>query len=252
MKNTKGKPKRGNYKKKSYKKKSPTYSVPTKQLVKVEKKRFNLTYSLQDSTMGQVAGNSYGYFAQDITPTPPIGTGVDDRIGSLINVTSLYLTLQMRQMSACQSPVQLVFYLIYSRGYNDSTPADVTQNLFNTNNYIGAGNQIWDYGSDINVDHLGAYRILKKFYVTMKPDSLANQQMPISRNIGLKFRKSLTVRYKGDLTTQITLGRMFLIAFASNGNASTGTTSTLSNVPVTAPLTGQYINFNIKYYYTDL
>lgn len=219
-------------------------------IVKIEKKRVNTAYATTDYSCGQVSGNAEGYFASDISPIINQNDSVDGRTGSLVTITSMYMTLQLRQMSAGQSPCLMRFYLIRARGYNDSTAQDVVQNLFNTNNFIGAGNQITDYLSDMKIDMLGNYQILKTFTVSIKPDNYTNQQMPTARIIKLKWKKGLAYRLVSN-STAVSQGRMFLFGFSSNGNASALTSCTLANVPITAVATGQLINFNIKWYYTD-
>lgn len=220
-------------------------------MVKIEKKRINRVYAEIDYSMGQVSGNTdNGAFRLDISPIINQNDGVDGRTGSQVSITSLYMTLQLRQMSAMSSPCQIKFYMIRAKGYNDSTADDVLMDLFNTNNYIGAGNLIHDYLSDIKVDMIGNYQILKSWTVNMKGDQLSNQQIPIARVIKLKWKKPLNYRLVSN-STAVAQGRLFLFAFSSCGNASALTASTLANVPITAVSTGQLINFNIKYYYTD-
>lgn len=243
-------------KKKSVSKKTTVQSQVTamvsKLLPPVEKKRTNITFSSNDYSIGQVAGNSNGYLAVDITPLINQGANVSDRIGNLVNVTSLHMTLQMRQMSACVSPVKIIVYLWYAKGLNDQTPGFAVNDLYNTNNYLGSGNQVIDTGSDLNIDNLGAYRMLKKYICYMKPDGFSGQQMPEARTFGLKFKTPLKLRYNGTGGTNISQGRMFLFAFSSCGNASSSVVSTVTNSCVQAINTGQLINYNIKYYYTDV
>lgn len=245
FKKSKGKPKGKKPYKRVYKKPVISYAP------KVEKKRSNTTYANADATMGQCAGNSTAQFSSNITPVIAQGAGVSERIGSSVSLVSMYMTLQLRQMPSCTAPVNLIFYIVRAKGYNDNTSSIVVTDLFNTNNYIGVGNQIYDTGSDMNIDQFKNYTILKKLYVNLKPDQFSGQQMPTTRQIGLKFKKPLELRYKGNSSTEVAQGNLFLLGFASNGNASTSVASTLANIPISAVNTGQYINYNIKYYYTD-
>lgn len=217
----------------------------------VEKKRINTVYSIVDYPMGQVNGNNNGYYSDDITPQMIPGTAVNQRIGNEIKITSLHMQLQLRQMSAATSPVKMVFYMIQSKGFYTGLSSQIVSQLFNTNNYIGAGTTIYDSGSDMNVDQFANFRVVKKFTVYMKPDGFSGQQMPMLRHVGLKFKTPLLVRWYSANQADFSQGRLFLIGFSSNGNASTATASTTSNVPVTAINTGQLINYNIKWYYTD-
>lgn len=216
----------------------------------MEKKRYDVTYAATDFTMGQVAGNSTAFFASQFTPIPSLGTNAGTRVGNEIAITGMYMTVQLRQMSAATVPVKVQFYLVQFKGDYQLSPQDAVIALFNTTEYIGGGATVYDTNSSRNVDYMNTYRILKRFTMYCKGDQLSGQNIPTSKNVGLKFPKPLKVRYFAS-GTGIASGRLMLFAFASNGNASTTTVSTLTNCPVTAINTGQYINYNAKFYYND-
>lgn len=244
--------------KKTYKKKTttkPMANIVKREIAKVmnrtlEKKNFTITYSATDQVMGQVAGNSNGFYSADVTPTPALGSSSGGRIGNDINVTGMYMTVQLRQMSAATAPVKITWYIMRMKGDYSSTSGQVVANSFNTNDYIGGGAIIYDTQSSLNSDFFGTYTILKKFNCYIKPDQFTGQQMPCVKNIALKFRKPLNVRFYSN-GTGVCLGKIFLVALASNGNCSTVTASTITNLPVSAVNTGQFLNFSMKYYYTD-
>lgn len=242
--------------KKNYRKKRALTLKTIKKVVNntlnrnIEKKRINRAFAVQDFTMGQVAGNANGFFANEITPLPNVGTSITERIGTSIKITGAYMTLQLRQMSAAVSPVKLTFYIFRLKGNNDLTASDFVVQQFNTTEYISAGGSIYDTQSSMNIDYLPQSKVIKKINVYIKPDQFTGQQMPAIKTIGLKFKKPLAIKYDAS-TSNPTTGRFMLIGFASNGNASTTTASTLANVPVSAINTGQFINYNIKWYYQD-
>jgi len=240
--NTKGRPK----------KKASIKSIIKQEMNKVqEKKRINTVYSVTDFAIGQVNAGANGFYSDDITPQMITGVSASQRIGNEINICSLHMTLQLRQMSAGTAPVKLIFYMIQAKGFYQATSTTLVGTLFNSNNYIGTGSQIYDTGSDMNVDQIKNFRIIKKFIVNMQPDGFTGQQMPVAKTFGMKFKTPLNIRWYSANQADFSSGRIFLIGFSSNGNASTTTASTLANVPVTAINTGQFINYNIKWYYTD-
>lgn len=218
---------------------------------KLEKKRTDITYATVDYAFGQVNGNVNGYHAEEITPSPSVGSQLNQRNGNQISITGMYMSLQLRQMSACQSPVTIVFYIMRFKGDYSSTAAQTVGNCFNANEYVGGGGIIYDTQSSFNTDFFGAFKILKKVKCYLKPDQITGQQMPLSKNVALKFKKPLNVRYFGSSGTTASQGKIFLIGFANNGNRSTGTASLLTNIPIGAINTGIFLNYNIKYYYTD-
>lgn len=218
---------------------------------RLEKKRTDITYAVTDATMGQVSGSANGYYSSEVTPSPSVGTQLNQRIGNEISLTGLYMTLQLRQMSATVSPAKLTFYLMRMKGDYSSTAAQLVGNSFNANEYVGGGGIIYDTQSSFNPDFITSFTVLKKFNVYMKPDSFTGQQMPMTKTVGLKFKKPLNIRYFGSSGTTASQGKMFLVGFASSGNASTTNVCLLSNVPVTPINTGVFLNYNIKYYYTD-
>lgn len=219
---------------------------------RVEKKRINTVYNITDFPIGQVMANSSGHYAEDVTPQMIGGTGPNQRIGNDIKIISFHMALQLRQMASATAPVKLTFYLIRAKGFYNGLASQLVTQLFNSNNYIGTGSTIYDAGSDMNVDQIKNFRILKKFNVYMKPDGFTGQQMPILRTVGMKFKTPLDLRWYSGNQADFSSGRIFLLGFVSNGNASTTTASTLANVPVTGTSTGQLINYNIKWYYTDM
>jgi len=246
------------YKNKKYKKgygKKNIEKIVENTLMKkfdVEKKRFNTTYATTDATMGQCDGNANAYYANEITPNIPQDDTPNGRTGNKISLCSLFMTLQLRQMSSATSPTTIKCFIIRAVGSYADTPANLVGQLWNANNYIGSGNTIYDTGSDMNIDQFANFRILKRFNCYIKPDQLSGQQMPIARDIGMKFKKPLEIVWRSNAVNTQVQGRLYFIALASNGNASLSTQSTLANVPVVGTNTGQFINYNIKWYYTDM
>jgi len=218
---------------------------------RLEKKRFDVLYSATDGTMGQCSGNGNAFYTGDITPAPAQGANQGQRIGNDVKITSMYMTLQLRQQSQAVAPVKCQFYIMRMKGDYSSTSTQLVQNSFIPNEYVGGGTTIYDTQSAFNPDFFSSFTILKRFRAYIKPDQITGQQMPTVLNIGAKFKKPLDLRFYGTSGTATSAGKIFIVGFASNGNASPATASTLANVAVTQAQTGQFINFAIKWYYND-
>jgi hypothetical protein len=239
--------------KRVYRKKTSVTSVVKKILNRqVEKKHDDINLASTDYTMGQVAGNANAFFSADVTPYMTTGANPNQRIGNEIMVTSFNMNYQIRQMSAATAPAKIKFYLFRLKGTNTETSSSLVGNLFNYNQFIGGGNQIYDLNSSMNTDYMGNYTLLRTWTSYLKPDQFSGQQMPVTRRIGAKFRKPLKVNWFSSTTGAYSQGRMILVAFSDCGNASTSSASTLSNLPVTAVNTGQFLNFSIRWYFTDM
>lgn len=224
-------------------------SVISKQ---VEKKHDDINLAATDYNMGQVAGNAEAFYAGDITPYQIPGSNPNQHTGSEIQITSAYLQLQLRQQSAAVAPCKVKFYLFRCKGTNTETASALVGNLFLDNQFVGGGSGIIDANSQMNSDYMGNYTMLRKWTVYMKPDQFSGQQMPVTRSIGFKFKKPLKVRWYTQTAGAYSEGRLILVALSDCGNCSTATASTLTNIPVSAVNTGQLLNFNMRWYYTDM
>lgn len=241
-------------KKVSNKKKKTSTSQIVNNVIKqlAEKKHDDINLASTDYTMGQVAGNANGYFAADVTPYQIPGSNSNQHTGFEISIISFNMQYQIRQMSASTAPCKVKFYLFRCNGTNTETASALVGNLFNYNQFIGGGSQIFDYNSAMNMDYMGNYRLLRRWTAYLKPDSFSGQQMPKTGRIGGKFKKPLKVTWFTNTAGAYSQGRIILVALPDIGNASTTTASTLTNLPVTAANTGQFLNFSIRWYYNDL
>lgn len=229
-------------------------SIVKKEIVKMgakpEVKRSDLTYSTTDAVMGQCTGNANGWYGAEITPAIAQGSGVSQRVGNRVNVMSAYMTIQLRQMSGCSHPTKIKFQMYYDPTNNTDTISTIVDNLYNYNDYIGGG-VIYDYNSTRNLDYLTDMKLVRTWTSVLRADSVSSQLNLKTYGIGFKFKKPKNLSWFSTGSTNNAVGRFYLVAFADSGNCSTTTASTLSNAPVTAINTGVYINYSIKWYYTD-
>lgn len=218
-----------------------------------EKKRDDINLASADFTMGQCAGNANAYYAGDITPNQITGSNPNQHTGNEISITSFYMQLQLRQMSSATAPAKIKFYMFRMKGTNVETPSGLVANLFEDNQFAGGGNVIVDANSSMNPDYLANYQLLKRWTCYLKPDQFSGQQMPLQRSIGMKFKKPLKLQWFTQTPgNSWSHGRIILVALSDSGNASLSTASTLTNIPVQTANTGQFLNFSVRWYYTDM
>lgn len=246
------KPKK-NYKNKTSNKKIA--SIVKKEInkcgAKPEMKRTDTTYAVVDGVVGQCVGNSNGWYGADITPALSQGNGVSQRIGNRCKIHSAYMTVQLRQMSGASHPTKLKFYLFHDKSSNTDAVSTIVDNLFNYNEYIGGGASIYDYNSTRNMDYISDLTLLRTWTSYIRADSVSSQLNLKTYSLGFKWKKPKELAFFSTASANVSTGKFFLIVMADSGNASTTTASTLTNAPVLAINTGTYINFSMKWYYTD-
>jgi len=105
-----------------------------------------------------------------------------------------------------------------------------------------------DYDSQPDPDYTGtAKKIFTKYVVTATPQYSGQV---IVQDISIPLKMQHHIRYD-DNTTNITDGQLILFVFADTGNCSGSTTSTTTNVPITAQNTGLSLNYDWRWYYYD-
>jgi len=235
--------------KKVYKKKSLTSQLNKLGITKPEKKRIQGTLS-GDNAMGQSFGDVSGYLSYDITPQCTQGSNINNRIGNKISLTGIYFSVQLRQMINATGPVRVDLYIIKLYGDNDVSAVDLTRLIFTKNDFISGGD-VWDIYSQKNIDYAKNYQIIRRKRMYIKPDQFTGQQMPTQLTFGHKFKEPHVVRYSGTSASGFDSGRLIMMAFSSNGNASAVTASSLVGTPTIGVSTGQLLSYSIRYFFTD-
>lgn len=223
-----------------------------KSVLNPEKKTFQLTNT--DQGIGQVAGNVSAYYAADITPIPSQGTTSITRNGNSIRLHSSYFKFQFQQQSATTSKIDFKIMVIQVNGNPWGSPGGLAvPAMFNPNSFIlnGVSNAgIIDYNSDRNTSTFSTFRILRTKNFTLPENQIASQTMIRNVSFGMKY-KSHHVKFQADGSNTIQGGQIILLILANNGNASTGTASTLSGTQSTAVNTGALLQQDITHYFYD-
>ncbi len=217
-------------------------------LINVEKKRYEKVSSTPQ-LIGQVNANISGALCIDLTPTPSEGITYSSRNGASIKMTSWYAKFQITQQSATQHPMRIKLMFFHVKE-SVIAPATFLLSYFNYNSFVGGGNTIIDYNSDVNPDNFKKYTLIRTHNLTLQPDPLASTTMLKTFSVGMKYKKGIHVRFDGDTNT-VTNGQLLMVVLCDSGNLSTSTASTLSNIPLTAASTGASMLYDYRAYYVD-
>lgn len=218
-----------------------------KSMINAEKKRIegNVNYT----TIGQCNGNAdTGYLITDITPAVAVGTNLNQRTGSSIKLSSMWLRMQFSHMSSAVSPVNLRIYVIRVKGDAQTVNATLA-NKFLVADTIST---YTDYNSYRNPDYFKDFEVLLDKKIKMEPDQFSGQMMVKDVNyiISFKYRDG-HIRYDQN-TTNTSSGQLVLLIVSSNGNKSASTAQTTSGNVVNSGInTGQAVSASIKSYYFD-
>lgn len=215
-------------------------------MLNAEKKRID-TRVCSDQIIGQCVGNTdTGAVAMDITPFVSQGVTVSTRNGSSIKLCSLQARVQVRAQSALTTSAKVKIYIVQIKG----APilfGGLQQSLWrflDTDSITG----LHDYNSIRNPDWFSSYRVLATKTLYIKPEQYSGQQMIADAKINLRLNTH--VRFDAD-TNNLASGQILMFAVSDTGNAALSGASTLSNIANTAPLTGQILSMNTRYYYYD-
>lgn len=221
-----------------------------KSVLNPEKKTFQLTTT--DQGVGQCAGNVSSFYVRDITPLPSQGTTSVTRNGNSIRLSTSYFKFQIQQQSAnVQSPIRFRFLVVKVLGapYTGGLGGNLVPTMFNANSFI-TGGSIIDYNSDRNTQSFKNFIVLREKRVTLPANAISGQHMVKTLSFGMKY-KSHHVKFTSDGSLAVSDGQLVLIVLADNGNASTGTVSTLGGTQATAVNTGALLQEDITHYYYD-
>lgn len=220
-----------------------------KSVLNPEKKTFQ--YTNTDQGLGQCAGNVSAFYVSDITPLPSQGTTSVTRNGNSIRLHSSYCKFQFQQQSAnVQSPMRLKIQIIQVMGTPYTTLGGLAiPAMYNANSFI-TGGSIIDYNSDRNTNTFGTFKVLREKRVTLPANIISGQHMVKTISFGMKY-KSHHVKFTTDGSNAIQQGQILLLILADNGNASTGTVSTLSGTQATAINTGALMQQDVTHYFYD-
>lgn len=203
-----------------------------KSLVNVEKKRFDVT-SAGPITMGQTAGAGVSaYLCNDVTPAPPQGLTNATRNGNSIKIVSAVIDMYLNQSVNTINAIKLKWMLVCRPDNSLDIAAGVANTyIHETNPFSG----VIDYHSNRDAEFFTAFKIIKSGRVSLSQDQIATGiayaqiKAPLKLNHHLKYNTNASI-----LTTK---NKFYLIVMADTGD--------------TVALTGNQVQYNIRWYYTD-
>lgn len=223
--------------------------IKLKSMINAEKKNIDLYSANSLQTVGQLNGNSSGFYTLDITPVPTQGTTYSTRNGASIKLSSSFMKFQFYHQTSTVAPVKLKLYIIQTK-MTQTNLTTFVQGMFLYNRFLSTTN-IYDFNSMVNPDYFGLYKILRTKTILIPGDQISGVNMIKDINIAHKWNrtKGHHIRYAGDTNTVLN-GQVFLLIFSDSGNIS-GTASTITPVPIQSATTGINFNYDIKHYYYD-
>lgn len=177
-----------------------------KSMINAEKK--HLRTDVENVVMGQVNGNSNGYYVVDVSPAPSQGTGFQERIGNSIKLHSTHWEMMIQRQSgpSIVSPIKLNIKIIRIEGEPYGTLSNAIEGKFLYHNpFIDTAN-IFDYHSGRVPEYFKNYRVLKNMNIYMPGNQISGQLSNKTIKFGLKY-KGLHIKWKGDGISQ-TVGQL--------------------------------------------
>lgn len=220
-----------------------------------EKKHYDFSNGNAQIFVGQVNQNSNNYLTVDCSADPNSGVGITERVGSAIKVVSSSYRFQFFAQVGAVTPIRGRIEIFRVRGA-PQTASNAATNFYSVNPFIYTSGaviaNIIDYNSERNPDFMSQYEVLarRRFYIPMDELLTGNARQMQEVHIPIKYRKPIDVRFNGNTST-ISAGQLFFIITMDAGNTS-GTVSTLVNIPATVISSGALANFSFRHYYTDV
>jgi len=202
-----------------------------KHLVNVEKKRYDISIS-NTAPVSLTFSAAEGYYAAIVQPTPIEGAGNNERIGNSIKLVSAMMNLRFSQQANTVNPVHVKFWLVCKPDNATGVTATAAINHFLEPNPFSTKR---DYHSNRDPEYFQSYKVITSGVVVLKTDQITGSTGVIQRKVPLKLNHHL--KFNTDSTTITTRNQMYLFAVASEGDQSNGT--------------GAFIQYNIRWYYTD-
>lgn len=220
-------------------------------MINAEKKRNILSGST--IFVGQLNGNTNGYYAFDCTPAPAEGVTSITRNGNSIKLSSSFMRFQFSQQSAVTNPIKIRIRMDLVKG-TPQTPGNWPATVLSPNPFVTGGNII-DYNSNTNPDYYGTLQTIFSRSYTLKQDQITGGNTILDVSIPLKYFKGKGhhVRFGSDAAIASSEGQLILFITMDNGNMSATVPTTLGGLPLNGQgiNTGVYMSYNIIHYFYD-
>lgn len=207
--------------------------------------------TIHNNTVGQVNGNISGVQIFDINLCQMAsGLNANERVGEKTILKGIYLRMQLQQQISAAA--KNMFYVELWRTSDFTATSTIINYLYD----IDSISSIIDYNSTYNKDYVGKksgykqpYQLVARKRVVVKEDTVSNVSQ--FQNVKLFVKQNQELLYSGGANQSPTNVRYLCVIRAANGNSSSGTTSTLTGVPITAVSTGAQYWASFTAWYTD-
>lgn len=218
-----------------------------KSMLNAEKKRLEVSPGTT-FTIGQVNGNVSGHYLVDITPQPVQGTGFNQKTGNSFKWHSSFMDMQFSTPTANISGQTLKIEIVKVVGLPYASMPDILNKYIEPTAFI-TGASVYDLHSPRDPDYFKNFVKLRTRYVKIKQDDISGETVVKRIKLGLKLKNHHVRTDNNDPT--VTMGQVFMIITADQGNSSASTASTLVGVPNTAVNTGCFLRYEFTHYFYD-
>lgn len=205
-----------------------------KSLVNVEKKTQTYTYPTNQASVARLngTGNSGGFYTT-IDPNVTEGVTATQRNGDSYKLISACADMEFRQQDNCINEIRYKWYIVRVP-QNSANESDVTlfNKFFITNPFTG----VRDFHSSRDPQYFSSFKIVKSGKGLLIQNSLTGEKSQNQIKIPLKL--GFHQKFATDVSVTPTINSFKLFVVGDTGDKG-------------VPLTGVYMNFTIKYFFTD-
>jgi len=243
---------------KAVRKTRKTYTKPSVmyKVVKPEKKYFDYIPVMKDgegntlpNVIGQVNGIQDGVYIADITPYPAQGTSYAQRLGQVIDLSSLVFRAQFISQEDLKTSLNFKV-MIFCRKDPQALPngAQTTSagEIFDINNYNG----LYDINTLRDPNSFSSHRQIynKTHYIPADQFSTQGDRL---KDVRINLKTNKRIRYRDEFNNYAVENQFILVVQCNTGNCSAVDVSTNANVALTAVNTGARMLMSIRATFTD-
>ena len=160
-------------------------------------------------------------------------------------MTSAHYDFQFFGQTSNVSGMRIKMEWIQVIGQPFSAVTDILGKYIVTNTFLSGS--IYDINSNRNPDYFKNYRVVRRKYVKLEPDSISGEINFRQVSVGLKL--SLHIRSSLNDPT-LSNGQLLLLITADRGNKGS-TTSSITGIAEAAANTGANFNYTFTSYFVD-
>lgn len=206
-------------------------------------------------TVGQVDVNATGLYAADmVIMNLAAGVDADERIGLKVKLIGTSIRIQIQQQSACDFYNKFIIDIVGTTDFG-ATPNTIANRIYNADSIsqVIDANSTRDYNqlrTKTNGGLQDSWIMASRSLVVGKDSTTATQ--PGFKDIKMFVKSNQQLIWGGPALNPPGNMRMLIIVRAQAGNKSTGTASTLPNIPSQLINTGAFFRCQFTNYYTDI